>query len=248
MTYGFSARDWDSLRRRHEAFWDGAEVDRPLIGVIHDAYQDTELVAAAVGEAELRPEAVDPGPILAEYDRIAAAREVIGDDMIGVGEGLLGVPWLEAICGCRVMVPEGKSLWPEPPDHGAEIQDIAFSAEDPWFQALLRVQRAVVAHAGGRYAVSVSHLRGPTDVLAALMGSPRFLTALYDEPARVERLAGQAPKNALLVSESGIATREDVQRVAAVGVDAVLVGTVLMKSDEPDVAVRSLTGVSKVRR
>jgi len=183
-------RDWDELEKRHRAFWRRDAVDRPLVQVIHDAYVDTELVAAIMGEGELLPHEIDPAPILPEYDKVAAARGQIGDDTIGVAEPLLGIPWLEAICGCRVMVAEGKSLWPESP--GTEIESIAFDEQNPWFQKLLDVIEIVVDYVNGRYAVGLSHLRGPTDILAALLGTADFFAAFYDAPERIARLADQA--------------------------------------------------------
>lgn len=185
-------RNWDALVRRHLAFWACAETDRPLIVVLYRAYQDTELVAAAVGPGELTPERIDPRPLLDVYDEMAAAREAIGDDMIAAGEPLLGIPWLEAICGCRVMVPEGKSLWPEATPATMAAQEIRLAPDNPWLMRLLAVQRAVVEHAAGRYPISMSHLRGPTDILSAMLGSQPFLTALVDEPERMARLAQQA--------------------------------------------------------
>ncbi len=185
-------RDWDTLLRRHTAFWSCAETDRPLLVALTQAYQDTVLVAQACGPGELQPERIDPEPLLEVYDQMAAAHEQIGDDMLPAAEPLLGIPWLEAICGCRVMVPDGKSLWPETPDGGAGLQNILFDDQNPWFRRLLWVIEQVVAHAAGRYPVSLSHLRGPTDILAARMGSQAFLTAMVDEPERVARLALQA--------------------------------------------------------
>ena len=185
-------REWSGLARRHLAFWSCDEVARPLIHVIHNAYVDTELVAAAMGDGELTPQRVSPGQILAEYDRVAAAREAVGDNAIAVAEPLLGIPWLEAICGCRVMVSDGRSIWPEPPDGRQEGADTVFSEDNPWYRKLLEVTRAVIAHVRGRYAVSISHLRGPTDVLVALMGTTRFFSCFYDEPDTIKRLASQA--------------------------------------------------------
>jgi hypothetical protein len=184
-------RDWNELVKRHQAFWACAKIDRPLVQVIYNAYQDTELVASAMGEGELHPAAVDPRPILAEYDKIAEAREQIGDDAIGIAEALLGIPWLEAICGCRVMVVGGKSLWPEPPENG-QVGDILFSQDNAWFKKLLDVLQTVVDYVAGRYAVGFSHLRGPTDILVAMLGSARFFAAFYDEPDLVHRMARQA--------------------------------------------------------
>ena len=185
-------RNWDELVKRHTAFWSCAETDRPLIVALYRAYQDTELVAAAVGPGELTPDRIEPRPLLAVYDEMAAARDAIGDDMIVPAEALLGIPWLEAICGCRVMVPEGKSLWPEATAATRAAQAIHLSPDNPWLARLLAVQQAVVAHAAGRYPVSMSHLRGPTDILSAMLGSQPFLTALVDESERMARLAQQA--------------------------------------------------------
>jgi hypothetical protein len=151
-----------------------------------------EVLASILPGGELRPEAVDPRALLLEYDRLAKARAQIDDDTVAVAEPLLGIPWLEAICGCRVMVAEGKSIWPEPPQEGSGSSDIVFSKDNAWFQKLLEAQSILSHHAGGRYAVSTSHMRGPTDLLVALLGSDRFFLSLFDNPDHIERLARQA--------------------------------------------------------
>src|SRR4029077_9330670 len=51
------------------------------------------------------------------------------------------------------------------------------------------------------------------------------------------RLRDQVPPEVVLVSESGIRTRADVQRLEAAGVSAVLVGETLMRADDIGVAV-----------
>ena len=185
-------RNWDELVKRHKAFWDCADVDRPLVRVTHDDYVDTELVASAMANGELEPHSIDPSSLFREYDRVAAAREIIDDDTLGVAEPLLGVPWLEAICGCRIMNLDGRSLWPTSPENSDEIREVCWSHDNPWFQKLLEVLHKVVDHAAGRYAVSVSHLRGPTDILVALLGTERFFTSFYDEPEFITELAKQA--------------------------------------------------------
>ncbi len=202
MMIDATERNWAELVKRHIAFWACAETDRPLIVALYRAYQDTELVAAAAGPGELTPERVDPRPLLHVYDEMAAARKAIGDDMLVPGEPLLGIPWLEAICGCRVMVPDGKSLWPEATEATRAAREITFSPNNPWLTRLLQVQRAVVTHAAGRYPVSLSHLRGPTDILSAMLGSQGLLTALYDEPERVTNLAHQAAQIWRAVAEA----------------------------------------------
>ncbi len=51
-----------------------------------------------------------------------------------------------------------------------------------------------------------------------------------------------APAGAVRVVESGIATREDIVRFRALGADAFLVGEALVAADDPEAAVRRLTG------
>lgn len=55
-----------------------------------------------------------------------------------------------------------------------------------------------------------------------------------------EYLAPFVPDDALLISESGIATQQDVQRVRAAGARGVLVGETLMRSGDPAATIREL--------
>ncbi len=61
------------------------------------------------------------------------------------------------------------------------------------------------------------------------------------------RLRGQIPVGVRVVSESGIFTAADVARLAAVGVDAVLVGEALITAPDISAAVRELSGVAMPR-
>jgi indole-3-glycerol phosphate synthase len=57
-------------------------------------------------------------------------------------------------------------------------------------------------------------------------------------------LQRQIPADVLLVSESGIATAADMQRLRSAGVGAVLVGESLMRQPDIAVAVRNLLSES----
>ncbi len=58
-----------------------------------------------------------------------------------------------------------------------------------------------------------------------------------------ERLAVRTPEDRVLVGESGILERADVERLEACGVDAVLVGEALMRAEDPESKLRELRGV-----
>lgn len=57
-------------------------------------------------------------------------------------------------------------------------------------------------------------------------------------------LAAQVPADRVLISESGIASRTDVESLMEVGVDAILVGESLMRDLDPGKKVKELLGVS----
>lgn len=59
------------------------------------------------------------------------------------------------------------------------------------------------------------------------------------------RLRPLVPAGRIVVSESGISTREDVQRLAEVGVEAILVGEALLRAADIGAKVRELVGVER---
>lgn len=54
------------------------------------------------------------------------------------------------------------------------------------------------------------------------------------------RMLGQVPRDRLLVTESGIHSRADVERLRSVGVNAFLVGEAFMRSDDPGAQLAKL--------
>jgi indole-3-glycerol phosphate synthase len=58
-------------------------------------------------------------------------------------------------------------------------------------------------------------------------------------------LLGEVPEDVVVVSESGIRERGDVQRLGAAGVHAVLVGEALLRSPDPGAAAAALAGVAR---
>jgi indole-3-glycerol phosphate synthase len=67
----------------------------------------------------------------------------------------------------------------------------------------------------------------------------RFVTDLE----QTFRLRDRIPPSVTLVSESGIRTRRDVERLEAAGVAAILVGEALMRADDIGLAVERLLGL-----
>ena len=70
----------------------------------------------------------------------------------------------------------------------------------------------------------------------------RDLTTLEVDTGRTLELVGEVLPGTIVVSESGLRTAEDLERVAEAGVDAVLVGEALMRSPDIEQACRALVG------
>jgi len=110
-----------------------------------------------------------------------------------------------------------------------------------------------LAHGLGMAALVETHNRGELE-RAVRSGAPiiginnRDLDALTIDLAVTEALARDVPPDRLTVSESGISSRQDVERLARCGVHAVLVGETLMKSGDVPAAARELTGVPRAAR
>lgn len=93
-----------------------------------------------------------------------------------------------------------------------------------------------------------AEMRRANAIGARLIGiNNRDLKTFEVELATTERLAALRPSGALLVSESGIAGRADVERLAASGVDAMLVGESLITAPDRRGAVRTLLGLPALK-
>lgn len=97
-------------------------------------------------------------------------------------------------------------------------------------------------------------VHAPEELELALAAEPdclgvnaRDLTTFEIDLAHIEEMMPQVPADYIRVAESGIRTVEDVQRVAAVGADAVLVGETLMLAQDPAATIREFRSVDSKR-
>ncbi len=73
----------------------------------------------------------------------------------------------------------------------------------------------------------------------------RNLETLEIDAGTSLRILPLIPRGVVAVAESGVKTAADVKRIAAAGADAVLVGSELSGSTDPESAVRFLTGIAR---
>jgi indole-3-glycerol phosphate synthase len=125
---------------------------------------------------------------------------------------------------------------------------IAAILTDVDFAYLLKVARSL-----GLAALVEVHNEAELERVLALEGVPliginnRDLASFHTDLATTERLTAAhgariRERGALLVSESGLFTRDDLDRVQGAGADAVLVGEALMRQADVTAALESLIG------
>lgn len=76
----------------------------------------------------------------------------------------------------------------------------------------------------------------------------RDLATLSVDPSRLADLVGQLPTTHSRVAESGLHTPEDAARVAGQGYDMALVGTALMRAEDPAMRVRDMLSAGRAAR
>jgi indole-3-glycerol phosphate synthase len=104
---------------------------------------------------------------------------------------------------------------------------------------------AELAHSLGMAALVEAHtedeVRTALGSGATLLGiNNRDLTRMVVDVATTERLRPLVPEGVLLVSESGIRAPEDFARLAAIGVDAALVGEALVTAPDAGALLRAM--------
>ncbi len=88
-------------------------------------------------------------------------------------------------------------------------------------------------------------LRRALAIGAEIVGvNNRDLTTLEVDTARTFELRALIPAGTVVVAESGFSRAEQLGRLTAAGVDAVLIGEALMRADDLEAACRALTSIS----
>ncbi len=76
----------------------------------------------------------------------------------------------------------------------------------------------------------------------------RDLSSFTTDLTTTEKLVRIAPASTVVVSESGLGSGKDVERLSRAGVDAVLIGESLMRRPDPGEALQEFVGVTKCQR
>ncbi len=176
----------------HRAFWGRSSSYHPLAAfrVEKDFFFSRHFEAARpllVPNRKIEPSMLRVEDFLPDYERMFRAAEDVGQEAFWTAEPFTGIPWMEAILGCEILAGEESFVsrpWMKSLD---EIERIAFRPDDPWFRKYLEFTDRLVELSAGRFPVGMPIMRGPSDVVGAIMGQTEMVYALADEPERMKR-------------------------------------------------------------
>jgi len=174
---------------RHLAFWSRDHVERPLLGVYPGSYLSEDIYLVAKEGELVQPGQLEPERFFATLSHQISQLDDLDQDLICPAQPISSIPWLEAMFGCPVRV-SSQAVWAETLlENGASIETFQPGWNEAWEAAALTMIRALVKQFSPRAPVAGPFLRGPGDVLAALLGAYRLSYELVYHPAQVQRLA-----------------------------------------------------------
>lgn len=178
------------LHELHRRYWRREPADRLLIGESREgAFFLQPFLDLGVKAGPLLLEIVpEPEAFIEPYFRKMLRGNPLDGDLYWVLKPPRALPWMEAIIGCGVYVSDSsRSMTAMPPEVVPDLANLDLGANG-WLRLMTAFTQKLAAHFGGRYPVGQTLMRGPSDMLAALLGLS-FYTELYDNPAPLKVLA-----------------------------------------------------------
>jgi len=182
-----------ALLSRHAAWWQKkgllyAETPGSILG---DLWLPLSNGSTAQQDVYLTPEMLDLER--AAYEQQEQGPLQFWGDLIQTQHAFTRIPWVEAVLGCPIRASiQGGSMraerfisgWdsrPEPTGDGAR-----------WLSLLRSLVNMLVKRSGGRYAVSHTLMRGPSDLAEAALGPELMCLSQYEHPARLRSFIQEA--------------------------------------------------------
>lgn len=151
--------------------------------LIPDMVDPDQLIDAAMA---WDPSASDAAHI-AEEETVASVG--IGD-LVPFSQPFFKIPWIEAMLGCPIIMTEGQ-IWVG--RYEGDVDALAARGihleGNPWLALYLAFMRGLQERAAHRYLVTANTLlRGPSDLVAGLLGVNEACVGWLDAPGRMARL------------------------------------------------------------
>lgn len=171
--------DWDKRKARHEAFWAGEVIDRPLVTILGPKKKTTNKRLIKTPPKE----GADMMKFWTDGEEVLKRARAMWDNLTFVGDNFPLV-WLD-------LGPSGHGAFYEGIEHGFTEETIWFHGkyQNPpvlkfdensfWYKKTLELAKYLVDESKGEFFVSMPDTSGNADVLGYMQGIDRLMMDMY---------------------------------------------------------------------
>jgi len=192
---------------RHKAFWNMENVNRPLLRIV--PYSEAPPLELVLADGTLATEGLLLKPEMLLPERIPIIQHTFPTEWGGVARRLKEcrekmefpcmsgemfnpicpyskIPWMEAISGCPIRVSvKANTIWAEPLLR-SDWTKIEINEE--WTNKLREFTTYLSDNFSREYLLSTTLMRGPIDVLSAMLGKRHLVLSIYRKGDRIKEL------------------------------------------------------------
>ena len=168
---------------------------RPLFGFFHGSEYPMHRYSAAKTIPEktvLTPNHFPVEPFLNDFEQLFDIHEKCGGDFIWSASAFWGIPWLEAILGCDIVLYDygSGSIHAEKATFFVGPESIPIYKEDnPWVLKAREFIEKSAQKSMGKWPIGSTRMRGIADLLALLYGDTELIFAMMEKPGEVTATA-----------------------------------------------------------
>jgi hypothetical protein len=176
----------------HKKFWDGERIHKPLVSFRFQEYffsrDYKEAMNLLVPGQEITPEMINVDEFLPDYERIYQKILSIGQSGFWVAEPFTAIPWMEGILGCKIYATEGNFVTKPYINSINNIKNIEFNINNKWCDKYLEFLIKLESISKGRFPIGQPIMRGPSDMVGAILGQESLVFGLIDNPDEMKSL------------------------------------------------------------
>lgn len=150
-----TTKSLDEKIKRHMAFWNRTNVDRPLVGFIIGSYFPVHRYEAAhnllKGGQQITAENINVEDFIRDYERLYGYSIATDQDAFWVAEPFTGIPWMEAIVGCDIYGSRD-SMWAESwVKNISDAENLPPLEYNPWYEKYIEFTSLLSKQSDGRF-------------------------------------------------------------------------------------------------
>jgi hypothetical protein len=187
---------------RHKAFWNMEDVNQPLLATLPSSEEAPMKLILADGAIaaeglHLKPHMLSPEKIHPRLLHLFGRTKLEDEERSPYSVGDIfspvtpygKIPWMEAIVGCPIQVSvKGNTMWARPVPE-ADLAEIEVSRE--WIETLKTFTEYLVDNFFEHYLVSATLMRGPVDMLTAVLGKKNLVMSMYRRRDEMRKAAAE---------------------------------------------------------